>query len=175
LKPGFWLGLALAFAGAVMIGGVGNSQTEHQIEGMLMGLGAAIFYGGFFLAAQRGRERLDPVSFLWVVSFVSSLVLLVTTFVLDQPLTGYSLNTYLAFLAMGVIIQVAGWRLISHAQGILPASLVSPMMLIHVVLAGILAVPLLGETLTPLEIQGGLTVIVGVFLVQRSKHYKKVT
>jgi drug/metabolite transporter (DMT)-like permease len=67
------------------------------------------------------------------------------------------------FLAMGVVIQVAGWRLISHAQGLLPASLVSPMMLVHVVLAGVLAVPLLGERLTSLEILGGLTVIAGFF------------
>jgi drug/metabolite transporter (DMT)-like permease len=173
LKPGFWLGLALAFVGAVLIGGVGNSQTEHQIEGMLMGLGAAIFYGGYFLAAQRGREGLDPLSFLWMVSFFSSLVLLVTTIVLDQPLTGYSSNTYLAFLAMGVAVQVVGWQLIGTAQGSLPASLVSPMMLVHVVLAGLLAVPLLGETLTPLEIFGGVMVIVGVYLVQRSKQHEK--
>lgn len=169
LKPGFWLGLVLAFTGAVLIGGLGNSQTEYQLEGMLMGLGAAIFYSGYFLTAQRGRESLDPLSFLWMVSFFSSLALLATTVVLRQPLVGYSSETYLAFLAMGVVIQVVGWRLIGNAQGSLPASLVSPLMLVHVVLAGLLAVPLLGETLTPIEILGGLTVIVGVYIVQRSK------
>lgn len=173
LKPGFWLGLALAFSGAVLIVGTGDSQNEYLLEGILLGLGAGIFYGSYFLAAQRGREKLDPVSFLWVVCFTSSLVLLLTTVVLGQPLTGYPVNTYLAFLAMGVVIQVVGWWLITCAQGLLPASLVSPTLLGQPVLTGLFAVLLLGETLSPSEIFGGMIVMSGIYLVHRSKQHEK--
>jgi drug/metabolite transporter (DMT)-like permease len=173
LKPSFWVGLALAFVGAVLIAGTGDSQNEHLLEGIFLGLGAGIFYGGFFLAAQRGREKVDPLSFLWVVSFVSSLILLLTAVVLRQPLTGYSLNTVLIFLAMGVVIQVAGWWLISYAQGLLPASVVSPTLLGQPVLTGVLAVPLLGDVLSPTEIIGGIIVIIGIYLVHHSKQNVK--
>jgi drug/metabolite transporter (DMT)-like permease len=169
LKPGFWLGLTLAFTGAMVIGGLGNSQTQHLVEGILLGVGAAIFYAGYFLAGQRGRERLDPISFMWIVSFVSSLVLLLATILLGQPLSGYSMNTYLAFLAMGVVVQVVGWQLVSYAQGLLPASLVSPSLLGQAVLTGLIAVPLLGENLSPSMIFGGIIVIIGIYLVHRSK------
>lgn len=172
LKPGFWLGLLLALTGAVLILGVGGSGNDHLLEGVLLGLGSAVFYGSYFLAGQRSREQLDPLTFLWVVSFVCSLVLLAAVLVLGQPLTGYPLHSYLAFLAMGLIVQVLGWLLISHAQGILPASLVAPTMLGQPVLTALLAVPLLGETLGPIEIFGGIIVIIGVYLVHRSKQNK---
>lgn len=175
LKPGFWVGLALALSGAVMIGGFADSQTEHLVEGIFLGLGAAIFYAGYLLSSQRGRESLDPVSFMWIVSFVASLVLLLATILLKQSLTGYSLNTYLAFLAMGVIVQVGGWQLVSYAQGSLPASLVSPSLLCQAVLTGVIAVPLLGENLGLLEILGGIMVIIGVYLVHRSKLHQNET
>jgi drug/metabolite transporter (DMT)-like permease len=173
LKPGFWFGLALAFVGAVLILEVGGGQSEYLLEGVLLGLGSALFYGGYFLAGQRGRQGVDPLTFLWVVSFTSSLVQLLAAVVLRQPLTGYSAQTYLAFLAMGVVIQVLGWWLISYAQGFLPASLVSPTLLGQPVLTAILALPLLGESLSGLEIVGGITVVAGVFIVHRSKHRKE--
>lgn len=171
LNARFWFGLAVVLLGAGLIGGAGSSESEHLLEGMLMGLGAAVFYSGFFLSGQRGRSKVDPLSFMWMVSFFSSLILLGATVVLRQPLIGYSTQTWLSFLAMGVVIQITGWVLISNAQGLLPASLVSPMMLLHVVLAGVLAVPLLGEVLTPIEIIGGITVIVGIIIVHRSKNH----
>ncbi|MEN8240714.1 MAG: DMT family transporter [Chloroflexota bacterium] len=169
MPPGFWFGLALALAGAVLIVGIGNPQSDYLLEGVLLGLGSAIFYGSYFLAGQRGREVLDPITFLWVISFVCSLVLLAATIVLGQPLIGYSLHSYLAFLAMGIFIQVIGWWLISYAQGLLPASLVSPTMLGQPVLTAVVAAPLLGEHLTSLEIAGGIIVIIGVYIVHRSK------
>jgi drug/metabolite transporter (DMT)-like permease len=173
LKTGFWTGLLLALGGAVMILGVGETQNEYLLEGVLLGLGSAIFYGSYFLAGQRGREELDPLTFLWVVSFFCSLVLLAAVVVLKQPLTGYPLQSYLAFLAMGVVIQILGWWLISSAQGKLPASLVAPTMLGQPVLTALLAVPLLGEKLSWLEILGGITVIIGIYIVHRSKQHKK--
>jgi drug/metabolite transporter (DMT)-like permease len=161
--------------GALLILSFGGKSSHHLLWGTLLGLGSAIFYGSYFLAGQRGREQLDPLSFLWVVSFVCSLVLLAAALVLDQPLTGYSIGTYLTFLAMGVLIQVIGWWLVSNAQGNLPASVVAPTMLGQPIITGLLAVPLLGETFTLNKIIGGITVIIGVFLVHQSKQNNKET
>jgi drug/metabolite transporter (DMT)-like permease len=175
VRPGFWLGLLLALTGAVLILGVGDSQSEHLLEGVLLGLGSALFYGSYFLAGQHSRKRLDPLTFLWVVSFICSLVLLAATITLRQPLTGYPVHSYLAFLAQGIMIQVLGWWLISSAQGQLPASLVAPTMLGQPVLTALLAIPLLGEILSPTEIAGGLVVIIGIYIVHRSKQHEKET
>jgi drug/metabolite transporter (DMT)-like permease len=173
LKPAFWLGLLLALAGAVLIFGTDEGFSGHLVSGGLMGIGSGIFYGSFFLAGQRSRDHLNPVTFLWVVSFVCSLVLLAAAIALGQPLFGYPARTYLIFIAMGVLIQVFGWILVSRAQGELPASLVAPTMLGQPVVTAILAIPLLGETLSPPKLLGGITVILGVYLVHRSKQHNK--
>jgi drug/metabolite transporter (DMT)-like permease len=169
----FWLGLGLALTGAVLIVGIGNSPGNYLVEGSLLGLGAAVFYAGYFLAAQRCLEYLDPLTFLWASSLVCSVVLLIATVFLGQPLTGYSMVSYLIFLGMGVVIQVGGWLLITDAQKVLPASLVSPTMLGQPVLTALIAVQLLDESLPPIEILGGLIVIFGVYIVHRSKQWNK--
>lgn len=173
LAPVFWLGLAVAFTGGGLIVGQGGSQGEFLLEGVLLGLGSAVFYGAYFLAAQRGRETIEPLTFLWVVSLVCSLLLLIVTRILGQSLTGYPLTSYLVFLVMGLAVQVGGWLLISDAQGVLPASLVSPTLLGQPVLTAVFAAPLLGEHLTGKEIIGGLIVIIGIYIVHRSKQHEK--
>jgi drug/metabolite transporter (DMT)-like permease len=137
--------------------------------GTFFGLLAGIFYGGYFLITQRGRNTLDALDYFWVSSFSSVLVLAVINLVFGQPLTGYPQTTYLNLIGLGVISQGVGWFLINYAQGHLPATLVAPTLLGQPVVTGILAGPLLAEYLEPLQIVGGVTVLLGVFLVHRSR------
>jgi drug/metabolite transporter (DMT)-like permease len=88
---------------------------------------------------------------------------------LGQPLTGYPAGAYLNFLALGLITQVVGYLVINYALGYLPASLVSPTMLGQPVVTALLAGPLLGEDLSGGQIAGGFAVIIGVYVVHRSR------
>lgn len=172
LGPGFWLGLLLALAGAAVILGLDAQQAAHVGLGSLFGLLAGVFYGGYFLVAERGRGHLRALSFWWLSAAASSVALLVITFILRQPLTGYPPRTWLLFLAMGLIPQVAGYLSITYAQGHLPAALVSPTLLGQPVVTALLAWPLLGEVITPVEALGGLMVLGGVLIVHRSSERK---
>lgn len=165
----FWSGLALAIAGAIMILGLDLNQAADIGLGSLLGFVAAIFYGAYFLLAQRSRERLDTLTFFWISSLTSAFVLLIFTVILDQPLAGYPAKTYLIFILMGIVIQLAGWLLISYVQGVLPASLVAPTLLGQPVITAIIAIPLLNESLTQQEILGGAAVLTGVYIVHRSR------
>lgn len=169
LKSGFWFGLLLALLGAVLILGADLSSNMALDPGMLLGLLAALFYGAYFLVAQRGREHLSALTFFWVGTLSSSLTLLMVNLYLGNALTGYAPETWLNFLAQGLIIQAAGWFLVSYSQGYLPASLVSPTLLGQPVLTAILAGPLLGESLRSGDLVGGAAVLGGIFIVHRSR------
>ncbi|MCX6035133.1 MAG: DMT family transporter, partial [Chloroflexi bacterium] len=86
-----------------------------------------------------------------------------------STLTGYSPRTYLMFLAAALLPQLTGYLAMGYALGHLPASIVSPTMLGQPVLTALLAIPLLGETLQPVQWIGGLVVIAGIYLIHCSR------
>ena len=165
----FWLGLALTLGGAVAV--LSSDFLRHPMIGWgdLLALSAGIFYAIFFLFSQRSRQHFDTLSHVWICSLSSTLTLLMLSLVTGSALTGYSLFTYLMFLAAALLPQMIGYLAMGYALGHLPASIVSPTLLGQPVLTALLAIPLLGETLQPVQWIGGLVVITGIYLVHRSR------
>lgn len=165
----FWIGLTLAMSGAVLVLGHDSLKSLDLGAGTLLGLLAGVFYGGYFLATERGRVRLDSISYFWLSGITTSVLLAGMAVALGQPLTGYSTRSYLylALLALGP--QTLGWLAINFAQGHLPASVVAPTLLGQPVATALLAGPILGEQVSPLEAVGGLIVLSGVYLVHRGR------
>lgn len=165
----FWLGLALTMGGAVAV--LSNDFLQYPVIGWgdLLALSTGIFYAIFFLFSQRSRAHFDTLSHVWICSLSSTLVLLFLSVVTGSLLTGYSPRTYLVFLAAALLPQLTGYLAMGYALGHLPASVVSPTMLGQPVLTALLAIPLLGENLQPVQWIGGLVVIAGIYLVHRSR------
>jgi drug/metabolite transporter (DMT)-like permease len=89
--------------------------------------------------------------------------------VLGYPLAGYPIRTCLSFIALALVSQILGYLSINYALGYLPASVVAPTMLGQPVVTAILAGPLLGEVLSLWQVLGGIAVLVGVYVVHRSR------
>lgn len=168
LKASFWFGLLLAIGGVIAVLNLDFSQGLGIRPGALLGLAAGFFYGVYFLITQKGREDLDALSFFWLATLSSTISLLILSLIFGNSLTGYSASTYLNFLALGLIVQGAGWLAINYAQGYLPASLIAPTLLSQPVLTAILAGPLLDERFTLTEWLGGAVVVLGIVIVHRS-------
>ena len=171
----FWAGLLLATAGAVIILGLDSLRAMSFGLGTLFGLFSGIFYGGYYLITQRGRETLDSLTYFWPAAVSSALSLLVLNVALGHPLTGYPASTYLSFFALGLIPQVLGYLSINYALGHLPASIVAPTMLGQPVVTAVLAGPLLGEGLSVWQVLGGIAVLVGVYVVHRGRRSYRET
>jgi len=165
----FWVGLVVAVAGAALVLGQDLLLSTEFGLGALFGVFSAIFYGAFHLASQRGRAYLNTLSYFWISTTVSAVFLLVYALLLREPLWGYSTQTWLLFLLMGILVQCIGWMLINNAQGYLPAAIISPSLLAQPLTTAILAPIFLGETFTHWHIIGGSMVLAGVFWVHRSQ------
>ncbi len=165
----FWVGLLLAMGGATLVLGLDSLRSASLGLGTLLGLLAGVFYGGYYLLTEVGRRTLDVLSYFWLAALGSTVTLLVMVLLLGQPLTGYPPASYLCFLAQGVVTQVIGYLAINYALGQLPASIVSPTMLGQPAFTALLAGPLLGEWLSPWQVVGGVVVLLGVWLVHRSR------
>lgn len=167
LGPRYWLGLALALAGAAVVTGVNPFVGLRPAPGDALAFVGAIFYAGYLLNTQRGRQHLDTLTYLWLVAATATLVIFLTVQVMGLPLTGYSTRTYLALLGVGLIPQTAGWLLINYALGHLPASAAVVVLLAQPVTTGLLSIPILGEPLTQQQVVGGALALVGIYLCLR--------
>ena len=169
LLPSFWIGTLVAMSGAAYI--LRQDAMIHPAlgKGDSLGLMAGLFYGLFFLAAERAREQLSSLAALWISVAGSTIVLLVLSLAWGQPLTGYSPKTYANLIAVALVVQVAGWFVINYVLGHFPAAVVSTTLLGQPVLTAILAVPLLHQSISTSQAAGGLMVLTGILVVHRGR------
>ncbi len=167
LRRRFWTGMALALVGVAII--MGRDTFEHPNLGWgdILAVAASLFYAAYLLNTQRIRQHMDTVSFMWLSSASASIILLAYCLVRGLPLGGFSMDTWLALLALGIISHVVGWLAINYSLGHLPAPIASVSLLSQPVFTAILSVPLLGEGLSVYQIGGGGLVLLGIYIVNR--------
>ncbi len=169
LRPAFWSGLILALFGIAIV--FGQDLLTHPSLGIgdLMSIGAGVFYGGFFLVAERARDKLSSFVAWWISSAVSAAGLLSISLALGMPLWGFPTQAWLSILGLALVTQVLGLLSVNYALGHLSASLVSPSLLGQPVVTAILAVFLLGQPISMVQIIGGALTIGGILIVHWSK------
>jgi drug/metabolite transporter (DMT)-like permease len=164
----FWIGLAIALAGAVLI--MGLDFLLHPTFGLgdLMACTAGIFYAAYQMITQRGRQYFDPFRYSWIVALSATGAIFFVNLALGNPLTGYPPLTWLIFLLTAIVSQTIGYLSITYALGHLPAHVVSPTLIAQPILTTLLAIPLLREIPTVWQGVGGLIALAGIYLVNQS-------
>ena len=168
LAPAFWRGLAITLLGAALIMGTDFLLHPRFGIGDAMAVCTGLFYGGYFLCTEKSRLHFDPVSHIWLVGVGASLSLFIANRLLQYPMSGYSLQTWLVFLATAIVSQLIGYMCLAYALGHLPASVVSPTMILQPVVTTLLAIPLLGEIPSVWQGIGGAIALVGIYIVNEA-------
>jgi drug/metabolite transporter (DMT)-like permease len=163
----YWLGLAIALCGMGIIVGHDIFGGTGLGAGDLLAMLAGVFYALYLLVIQRVRVWMDTLSSLWISTVVGTVLLVALNVAMNRPLWGFTYSQYAALLALGLVSQVAGYLAINYALGHLPASIVSPTLLGQPIFTALVAVPLLGESIEPRQMLGGLVALAGIFLVNR--------
>lgn len=165
----FWIGLVMSIGGAAVVLGSDLIANPQLSTGNLLGVLSSLFYAAYFLTTQRGREHFSTLTYVFLITAICALVLLGVNLGVGNPLSGFPPTTYLNFLAAGLISQVIGYFSVGYALGHLPASLVSPSMIAQPVLTALLAIPFASEPLVPGLWIGGLVVLGGIYVLNRSR------
>ena len=164
----FWLGLLLALTGAMLI--MGSDFLLHPRLGIgdLMASTAAIFYASYMLSTQRGRQHIDPLRYTWLVGVSATIATAIINLILRNSFFGYDARTWLIFLATAIVSQTIGYISISYVLGHLPARIVSPTLIGQPIMTTILAIPLLSEIPSLIQVVGGLVALAGIYIVNQS-------
>lgn len=173
LQKWFWVGLTLTLTGAMII--LGADFIKHPQLGLGDGYAflSSFFYAGYFLITQSSRTKISALHYIWMVNLVSAVILFAYNMAAGVPLFGYSPLTWLIFVAAGIVSQTIGYFSVAHALGRLPASIVAPTMVIQIVLTALLAIPLIGEPLSLIQVAGGGTVLAGIVLINVTQRKSK--
>jgi probable blue pigment (indigoidine) exporter len=163
-----WIGVVLGLVGVIVTMG---AQIELKI-GVLFGILSAVFWAISTLLVNKWGSFIDT----WVLSAYQMLfggfILLLGSFILEKPvfiLNSNSLFILLWLSMMASIVQFAVWFYLLQNSD--PGKTSSFLFLTPFfgVLTGWL---LLGETLDPSKIVGGLFILVGIYLVNRNFQQK---
>ena len=172
LQSQFWIGILVLFLGISLIMG-GNFFLHPRLGiGDLMAAGSSLFYAAYILITQWGRKRLDSLSLVWINGASACLWMLFVVILFKQPLVGFSQQTWIVFFSAAIITQLIGYMAISYSLGNLPASVVSPSLNLQPVVTIILAIPLLNEIPSFLQVIGSLLTLGGVSIINYAHQQK---
>jgi len=175
-KPGriFWMGTFIALMGVAVIVGIDKIYNSRLNAGHFLAILASLFYAFYLLIMRKGRLHMDTVSFTMISMLSSSVVLLILSVLTGTKLSGFSLQSWEALIGLGLISQLGGWLAINYAMGFMPPTIASVSLLSQSVFTALIAIPVLGENLTKIEIFGAVIVLMGIFLVNKKMFRRKV-
>ena len=103
----FWIGLALALAGAAIMLGFGDGRDAFLASpGNLLGVLCGLTFGVYQLITARVREKVDSLTYTWLMATIATFLLLPVVIFTGQfeiPLPG---SSYSLLFLMALTSQV---------------------------------------------------------------------
>jgi len=159
--------IPLVLAGVLLISGVlgGGAFGENPGLGVLLGIGTGFAYAGFLLVQRRAnRDLRRPAGPLFDATLAAAIGAAVIGFPLGEVNLVPSWPAHGWLLLLGLGVQVGGWLLISISLPRLDAALTSVLLTIQPVASVLLAIALLGEAPSGLQLLGVLAILSGLAL-----------
>src|SRR4051794_10276557 len=164
----FLVGLLLALAGTAMLMAHSYTIGAQQPLGDLLGIATAVCYSVYLLSIKRLRDA--GCATATIVSWgttITALALLPIALLSGDSLLPPTLHAWVVLLALALISHAGGQTLIAYALAQLPAAFSSVALLLEPLVAAVIAWPLFGERLGPVEMAGGVLVLAGIYVSRR--------
>ena len=170
------VGVVLCVAGLTAVVEVWQGLRFDGI-GIALALGAAVCQACYFLLADTGGEPVEPTGLIAWGALIGAVVITVVAHPWTLPwsvLAGPADLGPLHWPAYAFVLWIVlVTTVISYLTGVLAVRMLSPQVAgvvsyLESIVATVLAWLLLGESLTGLQLTGGVLVLVGAFVAQRS-------
>ncbi|PWH17441.1 MAG: EamA family transporter [Anaerolineae bacterium] len=176
-----FLGLALAMLGGTVVGLSETCRIESGLVcppledffqgsalwGNFLALCGAWMGAGYLLIGRRLRAKMSLIAYIFVVYGMAALVLLVIMRGAGYSPWGYAPLNYLWLLLLALVPQLLGHSTFNWALRYLPASFVAVTLLGEPIGSTVLALLILREVPSALEVIGGILILAGIYLASR--------
>src|ERR687895_2454582 len=170
----FLAGLAAALAGVALLVHTSVEFSATGLIGDALGVVTAMFYAGYILAVKALRDRGETTLHLMAVtSTITAIFLLPVALASGEQMLPASAFGWWMLIGLALVSHAAGQGLIAYALASLPAAFSSVSLLFQPVMAALFAWLLLSEALVPLQMLGGVIVLVGIYLARRGSRARE--
>lgn len=161
------LALPVVLGGVVLISGVigTGAYGANPGLGVLLGLFTGLAYAGFLMVLRRGNADLRrPAGPLFDATLVGAVASLAIGLPLGEVNLLPSWPAHGWLMALAISSQVVGWLLISVSLPRLPSALTSLLLTLQPVASVLLAMVLLSERPSAIQLMGAGTILIGLML-----------
>lgn len=162
--PRVWPALGLALFGAWVMAGMAAARDIKT--GDALAFNAALAYASYLMFIKRARARLDGPTATMASAAVSAVVLWVAAALSGEKLIPSTALGWTIVFLLGFVSHALGQGLTSVALGRVPVAQVALVILAQPPVTALIAWTLLGESMTPMQMAGGLTILAAVFLAR---------
>lgn len=167
LSPRLFVALAFALIGcALVVRAYDLESLRPSLPGVCAGLGTAVAFAFYILASRAALKRMTTGTLLTYAYLSAALAWSAAVPPWQLLARGYPADLWGAFLAIAVFGTVVPFGLFIGGLRFLPAAQASIVSMLEPVVAAVAAFLILGESLGPPQILGGLLVLAGVILVE---------
>ena len=159
-------GIVLSVSGVILVGFIGAPHTSsNSLLGSFLIVGAVVLWSAYTLLARSVKEY-DTVLVTTVSTFIgTALSLPLPAYeIVMQGMPDISWRAWAGMAYLGVFASAVAYSLYNKALEHLPAAQVGNFLNLNPVIGALIAFIFLGDTLTVLQLAGGVLVLAGIWL-----------
>jgi drug/metabolite transporter (DMT)-like permease len=152
------LGVTVATAGAIVVGGVDLSISTRALAGDALALVGSVAVAAYAVIGGRVRQRVPTSTYTLGCYGTAALALLVSALAAGQSLGGYAGEDWLGLVVLTATAQLLGHSVFNHLLATVSPTVVSLALLLEIPGAALIAAVWLGQV-------PGVTAFVGLVLI----------
>jgi drug/metabolite transporter (DMT)-like permease len=154
--------MALALLGvAAVIGRPNSSGGPHYLEGDLLAAGALLCWSAYWLVSKHVRASVDTLTYTTGVTLVAAIVMFPVVMLSGQSLGHVAAREWI-WISLLAVIPGAAHGLMNWAQPFVDASISSAMGTANPLIAGLAAMLILHQPLSPVQVAGGALALIAL-------------
>ena len=165
---GTWIGIGIAFAGALLLTGVDLSISGRALFGDLLALVGGMLSAAYVTVGADVRRTVSTGGYALACYSTATVVLLAICLVSGQTMWGYDADTWWAIIGLVIGAQLLGHTLMNRVLRSISPTIVSVAILFEILGATLIARIAFGETSPAAAWPAALLIGVGVVVVVRS-------
>jgi len=158
------VGISMSLLGTIIIG-MGSSQGNESsmMLGNILAFMGAIFVAGYLVIGGFVRRTVSAGVYVFIVYFVSAIVLFIMCFVTGIPVYPYPAKEYMLFFLLGFFSSILGHTAYNYLMKYYSSTLISVSTLMEPIFASLMAMFIFREIPSLYTVVGGIIIIGGIY------------